>query len=132
MPVVRVRQVRVVVQERCVTMRMGVWLAHRLRVSVPVVLVMNVRMIVLDGRVHVLVGVPRLQHGCEPSCHQRAGDDVAQAEALSQERNGDERADERGGGEEGGLAGRADPAGRDEVERDACAVADGADGECAQ
>jgi hypothetical protein len=38
----RVRQVRVVVCERCVGMRMGVRLAHRFRVSVPVVLVMHV------------------------------------------------------------------------------------------
>jgi hypothetical protein len=54
--------------------------------SVPVVLVMNVRVVVLNGLVHVLVRVPRLQHGCEPSRHQRSGGDVAQAEAFSQER----------------------------------------------
>ena len=54
-PVMHVRQVGVIVQERRVRVRMGVWLGDLVSVLVAVVVVVDVRVLVFQRLVHVLV-----------------------------------------------------------------------------
>ncbi len=93
-PVVRVRQVRVVVHERRVAVRVGVWLGHRSLVRVGVVRVVDVGVVVLQRQVRVAVAVAGAEEQGRPRGHQAPGAELRRAEPLPQDRDGGQRADE--------------------------------------
>ena len=82
MAVVQVGRVRVGVAERLVAVRVGVRLGDGAGVVVAVVLVVDVEVLVLDGLMHVEVGVPVADEQRDPGGHQRGGGGVARGEAL--------------------------------------------------
>ena len=71
------------VAELLVPVRVGVRLGHGAGVIVAVVLVVDVQVLVLDGLVHVKVGVLVADEQRDPGGHQRGGGGVAQSEVLA-------------------------------------------------
>jgi len=101
--VVRIGQVRMVVHQRCVLVRVRVGLGNRLLVGVRVMLVVHVRVLVLYGLVLVAVRVMRADDDRDPDGHERACGEVSRRQMVVKERDRDQRADEGGRREVGGL-----------------------------
>ncbi len=106
--VVQVGSVRMLVLDPVVLMWMTVRLGDGPGVRVAVVLVVHVQVLVLDRFVDVEVGVLLADEQRDPGCHQHRGQAFARGEALVQKRHGQQGPCERRGGEQGGLAGRAE------------------------
>jgi hypothetical protein len=110
-PVVDVRRVRVIMDERRMPVNVRVRLDPGARVLVPVVLVVDVLVLHRLVQVCVAVSCPHDEHDAER--HEGARGEVRQRQALAQEGYGDQGADERGHPEERRLPCGADrPDGR--------------------
>jgi len=107
MPVMDVRLVRVLVDQRFVPVEMRMRLRHGRIVPVLVVLVVDVEMLVLERFVHVLVGMLLGSEQRDARRHQDRCDELAQSRRFPENGPGEERADERSRGEDRGLARRA-------------------------
>ena len=130
MAVVRVRNVRMLVLDPVVSMRVGMRLDRESFVLVPVMLVVHVQMVVNDLVVNVTMRVPRPHEHRDAGNHEPRRDRIRDGEPFPQQRDGHERADERRRREERGLARSTEKAKRVQIEEDADAVAQGADHEC--
>ena len=92
-----------VVHQWCVLVRVRVGLGNRLLVGVRVMLVVHVRVLVLYGLVLVAVRVMRADDDRDPDGHERACGEVSRRQMVVKERDRDQRADEGGRREVGGL-----------------------------
>ena len=123
--VVQVGVVRVAMDQGCVAvrMRMGLagWVAGAVRV--PVVRVVLMGVVVLQGRMRMVVLVPLGQMQPEAEAHEAAGHEQASGQGLAQQEDGERRADERGQGEVGAGAGGAEVAQGQHEQSEAEAVA---------
>lgn len=81
---VGVGQVRVVVDERRMPVRVRVRLHHALGVFVTVVLVVDVDVLVFQGEVLVKVPVTRAQHEAHPEGHHESGPDIPDSHVFMQ------------------------------------------------
>jgi hypothetical protein len=77
MPMVRIGQVRMVVDERSVPVRVRVGLNHLLAVPVPVVFVVDVSVLMLQSLVLMDMAVTRPQHHGDADGHHQARPNVA-------------------------------------------------------
>jgi hypothetical protein len=125
----RVRHVRVIVGERRVTMWMAVQLRHGVLVPVPVVLVVDVGVLVLERLVRVGVSVTGPDEEADTGGQDEGRDGVDGRRLFAEEGNGEKGACERRGREDGRLPGRSEQAERPGVEEDAQAVAQAPDHE---
>jgi hypothetical protein len=123
-PVVDVRQVRMVVMEPRVVVDVRVRLVHRSFVTVLVMLVMHVRVLVLGRLVNVRVRVARSHDERYAERHQCSRDELDRKRPLAEEGDGENRPDERRRREVGGLSRRPDGPDGEQEEDDARAVSD--------
>ena len=107
-PVVDVRQVRMVVMEPRVPVDVRVRLVHRSFVTVRVMLVVQVPVLVLGRFVNVRVRVARSHDERCAERHQCSRDEMGRKWPLAEEGDGEDRPDERRGRKVGGLSGRSD------------------------
>lgn len=101
---VGIGDVRVVVGQRRVAVRLAVGLPDRAVVLVLVMLVVGVGALVLEGVVGVLVALPGKEEYSDACGQEQARAGVAESGSLPEERDGERRACEGRGREEGCLA----------------------------
>ena len=126
---VSVGDVRVIVDQRRVAVRVAMGLVDRTVVHVLVMLVVGVTVLVLEGFVGVLVAVSRYEEYRDTSRQEQARSGVAEGRPLAEERNGEGGAREGSGCEEGCLAAGPEETQGISVEENADAVADAAEQE---
>jgi len=131
-PVVQIRPVRVRVHERLVAMPVGVARVRReTRVRVPVMaVVVPMRMDVLERVVDVRVLVSAREQQPHGERQQRRTGRVQRRQRLAEPEPGESRAEEGRAGEASLRAGGPEALRGGDVERDAHAVAERADGQC--
>ena len=95
MPVVDVRQVRMVMEERRVLVDVRVRFRHWRLVHVSMVLVVHVGVLVLDPLVQVRVPVTGTHDERDSDRHHRARDDMSCRQTITEQRHGDEVDDRR-------------------------------------
>ncbi len=109
-----------------VEMRMGLTGRRIGGMDVLVVLVMGVEVLMYQPLVDVPVCVAFGGHKDDAKRHRQSGTDLQYAEVLGKDHHGEDRTDERRGGEDNRFARRAQQAERIRVEHDAGTVRDGA------
>jgi hypothetical protein len=114
---------RVVMGESFVPMGMRVRLLDRAFMLVPVVLIMDVEMIVLENLVRVEMAVTRPGESHDAEQHHRGAGNIRPASPLFKDRNGQQGSQEGGRGEEHSLSRGAQKPERIEVEHDTQAIA---------
>jgi len=96
MPVVQIRIVRVLVQERRMAMPVRMGLARRIvgAVLVPVMLVMHMAVVMFEDLVRVLVLVHLGQMQIDAKHHERRGQEQPKGQRIVEQQHGQHRADE--------------------------------------
>ena len=95
--VVQVWKVRMLVREACMLVTVRVGLADWVLGSVPVfvMLVVNVRVLVLHGFMHMLMFVPLGQVQVNANRHEHSGKDEFRRNRITKQHDANNRADER-------------------------------------
>jgi hypothetical protein len=99
MSMVDVRSVGMVVDQRHMPVRMTVRLRERFGMRVIVMLVVHVQMIMFQRFVHMQMAMPVSEEQKDSDRHTEAGEHIEFREALIQERNRNQSANEWCGGE---------------------------------
>ena len=120
---VQIGDMRMVVRQRRVAMGMRMRLGDRLRMDVPVMLVVDVQVVVLKFLMgmHMRMALAHQEH--YPRRHQQAARPLGYSRRVAEHNHGNDRPDKRRGRKKSGFPGGAKDSERPHIEHQACSVA---------